>query len=68
MRYLHIAGPVKPNWEDQCPQTTARDRNRKADPAPDLRGDLLSGEEALRLLIMAGVQSGKFVSRSFKAC
>jgi len=68
MRFIHIVGPRKGCWEDHCPQTTARERNRKVDPHPDVRGDLLSGEEALRLLILSGVQSGQFKSKAFKAC
>jgi hypothetical protein len=68
MRYIHIAGPRKPLWEESCPQTSAKERNRKADPEPNFKGDTLTGEEALRLLILSGVKSGSFVSRAFKSC
>jgi hypothetical protein len=68
VRYISVAGPKKGCWETSCPQTTARDRNKKVDPHPDVRGDLLSGEEALRLLILSGVQSGQFKSKAFRSC
>jgi len=68
MRYTHFAGPRKGCWENNAPLTNAKERNRKINPEPDLRGEVLSGDEALRLLILSGVQSGKFASKAFRAC
>jgi len=68
MRYIHIAGPRKHIWEESCPQTTAKERNRKTNPEPDIRGEVLTGDEALRLLILSGAKSGHFVSKAFRAC
>jgi hypothetical protein len=68
VRYLHVAGPKKHIWENDAPLTCAKERNRKINPEPDLRGEVLSGDEALRLLILAGAQSGRFVSNAFRAC
>jgi hypothetical protein len=68
VRYFHVVGPKKHIWENDAPLTTAKDRNRKINPEPDLRGEVLSGDEALRLLILSGVQSGKFASKAFRAC
>jgi hypothetical protein len=68
MRYINVAGPHKGCWEDKAPLTCAKERNRKVNPEPDLRGEILTGDEALRLLILSGVQSGKFASKAFRAC
>ena len=68
MRFIHIVGPTKGCWEDDCPQTSAKERNRKINPEPNFKGEVLAGDEALRLLILSGVQSGKFASKAFRAC